>query len=135
MTPQSSSGLLLSKQSAPDRGRTGGVVRRVVAAVAVVVSLLTVVVVVRSASASAAGNPFERGPAPSQSSVAASRGSFATAQVAAPGGNGFGGGVIYYPTDTSQGRFGALAVVPGYTATWAAEGAWMGHWLASFGLW
>ena len=119
--------------------RTGGAARRWVVAVAVVVSLLSVVVVVRSASASSgsglvlAENPFERGPAPSQSSVAATRGSFATAQVGVPGGSGFGGGVIYYPTDTSQGRFGALAVVPGYTATWAAEGAWMGHWLASFG--
>jgi alpha/beta superfamily hydrolase len=65
--------------------------------------------------------------------VSASRGTFATAQTSVPAGNGFGGGVIYYPTDTSQGTFGAIAVVPGYTATWAAEGAWMGHWLASFG--
>ncbi|MFI7018951.1 hypothetical protein [Streptomyces sp. NPDC050164] len=23
--------------------------------------------------------------------------------------------------------------MPGYTATWNAEGAWMGHWMASFG--
>ncbi|MFG3722914.1 dienelactone hydrolase family protein [Streptomyces massasporeus] len=35
--------------------------------------------------------------------------------------------------DTSQGTWGAVAAVPGYTAEWAAEGAWMGHWLASFG--
>ncbi|HEX2143407.1 MAG TPA: lectin [Glycomyces sp.] len=65
--------------------------------------------------------------------MAAQRGTFATAEVTVGGGHGFKGGKIYYPTDTSQGTFGAIAVVPGYTATWAAEGAWMGHWLASFG--
>ncbi|MEU4770153.1 ricin-type beta-trefoil lectin domain protein [Actinosynnema sp. NPDC023794] len=83
--------------------------------------------------ATGADNPYQRGPDPTRASVSANRGTFATAQVGVPAGNGFGGGVIYYPTDTSQGRFGAIAVVPGYTATWAAEGAWMGHWLASFG--
>ncbi|WP_243710238.1 cellulose binding domain-containing protein [Micromonospora sp. KC213] len=92
---------------------------------------LSVAVAVRPALA--ADNPYQRGPDPTPASVGASRGTFATAQVSVPAGNGFGGGVIYYPTDTSQGRFGAVAVVPGYTATWAAEGAWMGPWLASFG--
>nr|WP_326555977.1 dienelactone hydrolase family protein [Micromonospora sp. NBC_01813] len=48
-------------------------------------------------------------------------------------GNGFNGGSIYYPTDTSQGTFGAVAIVPGYTARFEVEEAWMGHWLASFG--
>jgi dienelactone hydrolase len=67
------------------------------------------------------------------SSVAAQRGTFATAETNVPPGNGFNGGKIYYPTDTSQGTWGAIAAVPGYTAKWAAEGAWMGHWLASFG--
>jgi hypothetical protein len=81
----------------------------------------------------AADSPYQRGPDPTQASVAATRGTFATAAVNVPAGNGFGGGVIYHPTDTSQGTFGAIAIVPGYTATWAAEGAWMGHWLASFG--
>ncbi|MGM1058980.1 poly(ethylene terephthalate) hydrolase family protein [Saccharothrix sp. Mg75] len=83
--------------------------------------------------ASGADNPYQRGPDPTSASVSANRGTFATAQVGVPAGNGFGGGTIYHPTDTGQGRFGAIAVVPGYTATWAAEGAWMGHWLASFG--
>ncbi|MCO1581919.1 ricin-type beta-trefoil lectin domain protein [Crossiella sp. SN42] len=84
-------------------------------------------------SAAAADNPYQRGPNPTQASVAANRGTFATAETSVGGGNGFGGAKIYYPTDTSQGTFGAIAVVPGYTATWAAEGAWMGHWLSSFG--
>ncbi|MDQ7807336.1 ricin-type beta-trefoil lectin domain protein [Amycolatopsis sp. A133] len=100
------------------------------ALVAVVVGLG---LVVPAAGTSAADNPYQRGPEPTTSSVAATRGTFATAEVSVPAGNGFGGGKIYYPTDTSQGTFGAIAIVPGYTATWAAEGAWMGPWLASFG--
>ena len=70
------------------------------------------------------------------SSVAAQRGTFATAELTVPPGNGFNGfngGKIYYPTDTSQGTWAAVAAVPGHTAEWAAEGAWMGSWLASFG--
>ncbi|KJK32948.1 lipase [Lentzea aerocolonigenes] len=88
---------------------------------------------VAAGPASAADNPYQRGPNPTRESVAANRGTFATAETSVGGGNGFGGAKIYYPADTSQGKFAALAVVPGYTATWAAEGAWMGHWLASFG--
>ncbi|MBV7699836.1 ricin-type beta-trefoil lectin domain protein [Streptomyces sp. TRM70350] len=94
---------------------------------------LVILAVVAPGSAPAAESPYQRGPDPTRESVAASRGTFATAEVSVPAGNGFGGGVIYYPTDTSQGTFGGVAIVPGYTATWAAEGAWMGHWLASFG--
>ncbi|MET7698933.1 ricin-type beta-trefoil lectin domain protein [Streptomyces sp. NPDC005485] len=67
------------------------------------------------------------------SSVASQRGTFATAELTVPPGNGFNGGKIYYPTDTTQGTWGAVAAVPGYTARWSAEGAWMGPWLASFG--
>lgn len=110
----------------------GRAMRLTMGAFAAVLGLL-VATVVAPHSALADENPYQRGPDPTTESVADSRGSFATAQMSVPRGNGFGGGVIYYPTDTSQGTFGAVAVVPGYTATWAAEGAWMGHWLASFG--
>ncbi|ROO62349.1 GH35 family endo-1,4-beta-xylanase [Micromonospora sp. Llam0] len=79
------------------------------------------------------GNPYQRGPDPTRDSVAANRGTFATAEMSVSPGNGFNGGSIYYPTDTSQGTFGAVAIVPGYTARFADEEAWMGHWLASFG--
>jgi dienelactone hydrolase len=75
----------------------------------------------------------QRGPDPTLAMIEATRGPFATAQVSAPSGNGFGGGMIYYPTDTSQGTWGALAIVPGYTAKCANEEAWMGPWLSSFG--
>jgi dienelactone hydrolase len=84
-------------------------------------------------AASAGDNPYQRGPDPTVTSVAATRGSFATAQVSVPAGNGFGGGYIYYPTDTSAGTWGAVAIVPGYSALFANEEAWMGPWLASFG--
>jgi hypothetical protein len=60
-----------------------------------------------------AANPHQRGPNPTKASVAATRGTFATAETSVGGGNGFGGAKIYYPTDTSQGKFAALAVVPG----------------------
>lgn len=101
------------------------------AAAVVVLGLLAVTVATRPASA--ADNPYQRGPAPTLASVSATRGSFATAQISVPSGNGLGGGVIYYPTDTSQGTFGAVAIVPGYSALFADEEAWMGPWLASFG--
>jgi pimeloyl-ACP methyl ester carboxylesterase len=103
------------------------------AAIACAATLGVLASTVTAGPASAADNPHQRGPNPTQASVAASRGTFATAETSVGGGNGFGGAKIYYPTDTSQGKFAALAVSPGYTATWAAEGAWMGHWLASFG--
>ncbi|MEO6085226.1 MAG: ricin-type beta-trefoil lectin domain protein, partial [Umezawaea sp.] len=104
-----------------------------IALAAATIMVVALTVAGGSRQASGADNPYQRGPDPTPASVSANRGTFATAQVTVPAGNGFGGGVIYYPTDTSQGKFGAIAVVPGYTATWAAEGAWMGNWLASFG--
>ncbi|GAB3970397.1 hypothetical protein GCM10029978_043600 [Actinoallomurus acanthiterrae] len=110
----------------PDR-----LLRRAVAAVAALAAVIALTVATWPASA--AGNPYQRGPDPTLSSVAASRGTFATAQVSVPPGNGFNGGTIYYPTDTSLGTWGAVAIVPGYTALFANEEAWMGPWLASFG--
>ncbi|MGW4115496.1 poly(ethylene terephthalate) hydrolase family protein [Actinosynnema sp. NPDC004786] len=110
-----------------------GLWRYGIALAAATIMVVALTVAGGSRTASGADNPYQRGPDPTPASVSANRGTFATAQVTVPAGNGFGGGVIYYPTDTSQGTFGAIAVVPGYTATWAAEGAWMGHWLASFG--
>ncbi|MEU0609169.1 poly(ethylene terephthalate) hydrolase family protein [Streptomyces griseorubiginosus] len=105
------------------------------AVVAAVTGLITALVAIQPATArpASADNPYQRGPDPTVSSVAAQRGTFATAELTVPPGNGFNGGKIYYPTDTSQGTWAAVAAVPGYTAKWAAEGAWMGPWLASFG--
>ena len=73
-----------------------------------------------------------RGPNPTEASVTAVTGSFATATTTVAAGNGFGGGTIYYPTDTSQGLFGGVAVVPGFTETQSAI-SWYGPRLASQG--
>jgi predicted dienelactone hydrolase len=82
----------------------------------------------------AAENPYERGPAPTASSLDASRGPFATSQqsVSSLSVSGFGGGVIYYPTTTSEGTFGAVAISPGYTASWSSL-SWLGPRIASHG--
>ncbi len=74
-----------------------------------------------------------RGPNPTVAMIEASHGPFATASVNVPLGNGFNGGTIYYPTDSSLGTWGAVAIVPGYTALFRNEEAWMGPWLSSFG--
>ncbi|WP_455432696.1 bis(hydroxyethyl) terephthalate hydrolase [Streptosporangium soli] len=89
---------------------------------------------VAPAAQASAENPYERGPAPSNSSIEASRGPFATSQtsVSRISVTGFGGGTIYYPTSTSEGTFGAVAIAPGFTATQSSM-AWMGPRLASQG--
>ncbi|WP_327287824.1 poly(ethylene terephthalate) hydrolase family protein [Streptomyces sp. NBC_01198] len=73
------------------------------------------------------------GPDPTVAMIEANRGPFATTQLTVSPGNGFNGGTVYYPTDTSLGTWGALAIVPGYSALFANEEAWMGPWLSSFG--
>jgi alpha-beta hydrolase superfamily lysophospholipase len=81
-----------------------------------------------------AGNPYQRGPAPTLSSIQASTGAFATSQstVSRTAVSGFGGGTIYYPTSTTAGTFGAVVIAPGYTATQSSV-AWLGPRLASQG--
>ena len=104
------------------------------ALVAVMVSLVVAMTAVQPASAMpVTGNGTQRGPDPTLAMVEASRGPFATAQQRVSPGNGFNGGEVYYPTDTSLGTWGALAIVPGYTARCADQEAWMGPWLSSFG--
>jgi dienelactone hydrolase len=83
-------------------------------------------------TASAADNPYQRGPDPTPASISAPTGPFATASVTVPRGNGFGGGVIYYPTATNEGTFGAIAISPGLNGTWPGI-AWLGPRLASQG--
>ncbi|MEU6077236.1 alpha/beta hydrolase [Micromonospora sp. NPDC047074] len=85
-------------------------------------------------SAAVAANPYERGPAPTVALLEASRGPFATASqsVSSLSVTGFGGGVIYYPTSTAEGTFGAVAISPGYTAAWSSID-WLGPRIASHG--
>ncbi|WP_436971059.1 alpha/beta hydrolase family protein [Micromonospora coxensis] len=92
-------------------------------------------VLATSSGVQAADNPYERGPAPTSAILEASRGPFATASqsVSSWSVSGFGGGVIYYPTSTSEGTFGAIAISPGYTAAWSSI-SWLGPRIASHGL-
>ena len=87
---------------------------------------------IAGAAPASAASPYERGPAPTSAILEASRGPFAVAQVTVPAQATFGGGVIYYPTDTSQGTFGAVAISPGFTARWSSL-AWLGPRIASHG--
>ncbi|WP_438700372.1 bis(hydroxyethyl) terephthalate hydrolase [Streptomyces antarcticus] len=84
--------------------------------------------------AEAAVNPYERGPAPTVSSIEAARGSYAVSQttVSSLSVTGFGGGTVYYPTSTADGTFGAVVISPGYTASQSSI-AWLGPRLASQG--
>jgi alpha-beta hydrolase superfamily lysophospholipase len=102
---------------------------------AVLSAVVTAVVLVAAPAAPAvAANPYERGPAPTTSTIEATRGSFAIAQttVARSAVTGFGGGTIYYPTSTAAGTFGAVAISPGFTASQSSV-AWLGPRLASQG--
>ena len=85
-------------------------------------------------SAQAADNPYERGPAPTNSSIEALRGPYSVSQtsVSSLSAIGFGGGTIYYPTSTSDGTFGAVAISPGFTA-YESSISWLGPRLASQG--
>jgi predicted dienelactone hydrolase len=113
---------------------TPGSGRRTIAALALGLALAGTSVGLAPTAASAAENPYERGPAPTRASIEAVRGPFATSQTIVPvtSVTGFGGGTIYYPTDTSQGTFGAIAMSPGYTADQTSL-AWLGPRLASQG--
>ncbi|MBL7261494.1 poly(ethylene terephthalate) hydrolase family protein [Paractinoplanes lichenicola] len=96
--------------------------------------LAAVLFAVSPAAPALAANPYERGPAPTTSSIEAARGSFATATttVARSAVSGFGGGTIYYPTSTAEGTFGAVAISPGFTASQSSV-SWLGPRLASQG--
>jgi hypothetical protein len=82
--------------------------------------------------ASAAENPYQRGPEPTAQSLEAAAGPVAVESTTVPAGPGFAGGTAYYPTDTSQGTFGGLAVSPGFLEVQAAI-SWLGPRLASHG--
>ena len=93
---------------------------------------LTGGVIAAAPSAGAQSNPFQRGPNPTTASIEATTGAFATSTTTVARGNGFGGGTIYFPTDTSQGTFGAIVVTPGFTATQSSI-SWLGPRIASQG--
>ncbi|WP_235926445.1 poly(ethylene terephthalate) hydrolase family protein [Actinokineospora pegani] len=77
---------------------------------------------------------FAKGPDPTEQSIRAQRGTFAVSTLAVPSvpGRAFNRGTIHYPTDTSQGTFGAVVVSPGFFGPEFSI-AWYGATLASHG--
>jgi alpha-beta hydrolase superfamily lysophospholipase len=79
-------------------------------------------------------NPYQRGPAPTEASLAADLGpyEFASFTVANADTPGFGAATIYYPTTTADGTFGGVAISPGWTESQSAI-SWFGPRLSSHG--
>ncbi len=71
------------------------------------------------------------GPDPTSAGLNATAGAFAISSAGVSLPRGFGGGTIYYPT--ASGRYGVVAISPGFTATQSSI-AWHGRRLASHGL-
>ena len=72
-----------------------------------------------------------RGPEPTEAVLTAS-GPFAVGSVAVPSSAGFGGGTLYYPTNTSEGPFAVVSIAPGFLEGQDAIAPW-GPRLASHG--
>lgn len=108
--------------------------RRRLAGLAAAVTAVLALGTLTGPGAHAADNPYERGPAPTVSSIEALRGPYSVADtsVSSLAVTGFGGGTIYYPTSTSDGTFGAVVISPGFTA-YQSSISWLGARLASQG--
>nr|7QVH_A Chain A, Poly(ethylene terephthalate) hydrolase [Piscinibacter sakaiensis]7QVH_B Chain B, Poly(ethylene terephthalate) hydrolase [Piscinibacter sakaiensis]7QVH_C Chain C, Poly(ethylene terephthalate) hydrolase [Piscinibacter sakaiensis] len=76
-------------------------------------------------------NPYARGPNPTAASLEASAGPFTVRSFTVARPVGYGAGTVYYPTNAG-GTVGAIAIVPGYTATQSSIN-WWGPRLASHG--
>jgi alpha-beta hydrolase superfamily lysophospholipase len=85
-----------------------------------------------AAAAQSQTNPYQKGPDPTSTLLNATSGPFsvATSTVSSLAASGFGGGTIYYPTDT--GTYAVLAISPGFTATQSSI-AWLGRRIATHG--
>ena len=108
--------------------------RAVRAALAATALTAGTLVAVPAAADTAAADDYQRGPDPTVESIEATLGTFDVGVLLVPRAvaDGFGGGTVYYPTDTSEGTFGAVAISPGYRSSQAAI-AWLGPRLASQG--
>ena len=80
--------------------------------------------------AGAQTNPYQRGPAPTLAILDAPTGPFAIGRTVVARQSTWAGGTITYPTDTSQGTFGAVVVSPGFLSP---QVAWAGPRIASHG--
>jgi esterase/lipase len=75
------------------------------------------------------GGDTIKGPAPTDALLNAATGPFATTSFTVPG-SGYGGGTVFYPTQA--GRYGGVAVVPGFVSPQSSI-RWYGPRLASHG--
>jgi dienelactone hydrolase len=82
-------------------------------------------------AATSAHAQFQRGPAPTEATLEASRGPFTVRNFTVSRPSGYGGGTVYYPVSPG-GTVGAIAVVPGFTARQSSIN-WWGPRLASWG--
>ena len=114
----------------PPRARPTKLRNTLVAGVAL--AGLTSAALVAASSRASAVSPYQRGPAPTATSITATTGPYATSKTSVLSAAGFGGGTIYYPTTTADGTFGAVAISPGFTESQSAI-SWYGPRLASFG--
>jgi dienelactone hydrolase len=108
------------------RSRPAAYVRALVALLALALGTLAATPDVAGAQT----NPYQRGPAPTLAILDAATGPFATARTVVPRQSTWAGGTITYPTDTSQGTFGAVVVSPGFLSP---QVAWAGPRIASHG--
>src|SRR5215510_8707906 len=110
--------------------------RSVFSAITALLAVLAVAVTsiaVDPTGAGAQSGEFRRGPNPTLQSISATSGPFSVQQITVSSAvAGFGGGTITAPTDTSQGTFGAIVFVPGFTAA-ASNYTWVGSRIASQG--
>jgi predicted dienelactone hydrolase len=88
---------------------------RLIAALLLVTGLAAAGLVTTPTTAGAQTDEFRRGPDPSAAALERA-GPFAVSQQSAASNSqaGFNGGTIFYPTDTSEGTFGAVGVSPGF---------------------
>ncbi|MBE2320904.1 dienelactone hydrolase family protein [Solirubrobacter sp. CPCC 204708] len=96
--------------------------------------LAVAAIVAPATSAFAQTSPYQRGPDPTVARLQATQGPFATAttSVSDLSTPGFGSANVTYPTSTTEGTFGAVAISPGYTASESSI-AWLRPRLASHG--
>jgi predicted dienelactone hydrolase len=97
---------------------------RLASLTALVVGLLTGAVIVATPAAA-----DQIGQAPTAANITGN-GSFATTSARITNASGFGGGIVYYPTQA--GRYPVVSVSPGFTAAWSSID-WIGPRLASWG--
>jgi dienelactone hydrolase len=76
------------------------------------------------------GSDTIKGPAPTDALLNATQGPFQTSSFTVPRGSGYGGGTVFYPTQA--GRYGGVAVVPGFVSPQSSI-RWYGPRLASHG--